>query len=108
MLFQNPDHQIIFPTVEEEISLGLRQQDLLKQEAADRAAMTLSDFGKLHWASANISDLSQGQKHLVCMMAIIVMEPRLIILDEPFTGLDMQTKTQPRCYLLRYHGGIHV
>ena len=106
ILFQNPDHQIIFPTVEEEISFGLRQQGLSREEAADRAAMTLSEFGKSHWASANISALSQGQKHLVCMMAIIAMEPRLIILDEPFTGLDIPTKTQLTRYLSRYHGGL--
>lgn len=48
ILFQNPDHQIIFPTVEEEISFGLRQQGLAKEEATDRAAMTLSDFDKSH------------------------------------------------------------
>ncbi len=109
ILFQNPDHQIIFPTVEEEITFGLRQQGLSKEEAADRAAMTLTEFGKSHWASANVSALSQGQKHLVCMMAIIAMEPRLIILDEPFTGLDMPTKTQLTRYLSRYHGGlVHI
>jgi biotin transport system ATP-binding protein len=71
--------------------------------------MTLTAFGKSHWASANISALSQGQKHLVCMMAIIAMAPRLIILDEPFTGLDMPTKTQLTRYLSRYHGGlVHI
>ncbi|KAG1649034.1 NADH dehydrogenase [Nymphon striatum] len=109
ILFQNPDHQIIFPTVEEEISFGLRQQGLSKRDAADLTAATLSDFGKSHWATANISTLSQGQKHLVCMMAIVAMQPRLIILDEPFTGLDMPTKAQLTRYLSRYHGGlVHI
>lgn len=70
--------------MEEEISFGLRQQVLPKVRAADRAAMTLRDFGKSHWASTNIAAFSQGQKHLVCMMAIIAMKPRLIILDELF------------------------
>lgn len=109
ILFQNPDHQIIFPTVEEEISFGLRQQCLSKRDAADLTAATLSDFGKSHWATANISTLSQGQKHLVCMMAIVAMQPRLIILDEPFTGLDMPTKAQLTRYLSCYHGGlVHI
>ena len=43
------------------------------------------------------------------MMAIIAMEPRLIILDEPFTGLDIPTKTQLTRYLSRSHGGlVHI
>ncbi|KAG1649042.1 Energy-coupling factor transporter transmembrane protein BioN [Nymphon striatum] len=43
------------------------------------------------------------------MMAIVAMQPRLIILDEPFTGLDMPTKAQLTRYLSRYHGGlVHI
>ncbi|PTX75768.1 energy-coupling factor ABC transporter ATP-binding protein [Sulfitobacter mediterraneus] len=106
ILFQNPDHQIIFPTVEEEIAFGLRQQGYSKNEAARTTSATLSDFGKSHWSEAHISALSQGQKHLVCMMAIIAMKPRLIILDEPFTGLDIPTKAQLTRYLRRYQGGL--
>jgi biotin transport system ATP-binding protein len=109
ILFQNPDHQIIFPTVEEEIVFGLVQQGKSKSEAAEITAETLSDFGKSHWSDAHISALSQGQKHLVCMMSIIAMKPRLIVLDEPFTGLDIPTKAQLIRYLTRYEGGlVHI
>ncbi|TMV07797.1 ABC transporter ATP-binding protein [Ruegeria sediminis] len=109
ILFQNPDHQIIFPTVQEEISFGLQQQGRSKRDAADRTAATLSEFEKSHWTTAHINALSQGQKHLVCMMAVVAMEPKLIILDEPFTGLDLPTKTQLKRYLSRYQGGlVHI
>lgn len=109
ILFQNPDHQIIFPTVEEEIAFGLVQQGYSKDQAAQATHETLSDFGKSHWSEAQISALSQGQKHLVCMMSIVAMKPKLIILDEPFTGLDIPTKVQLTRYLGRYHGGlVHI
>lgn len=108
-LFQNPDHQIIFPTVLEEVTFGLRQLGQKKTEADENARATLADFGKTHWADAHVAALSQGQRHLVCIMAIIAMQPRMIILDEPFSGLDIPTKMQLKAYLDKYQGTlVHV
>ncbi|TQS73642.1 ABC transporter ATP-binding protein [Rhodobacteraceae bacterium] len=98
ILFQNPDHQIIFPTVAEELAFGLRQMGRTKAEAALITDRTLARFGKTHWREANIATLSQGQKQLVCLMAILAMEPQVIILDEPFSGLDLAIRGQ----LMRY------
>ena len=109
ILFQNPDHQIIFPTVVEEIAFGLIQQGNPRPEAEDRARATLARFGKTHWESAYVNTLSQGQKHLVCLMAIAAMEPKLLILDEPFAGLDIPTKAQLMRYLDHYAGNtVHI
>ncbi|MDE4134391.1 ABC transporter ATP-binding protein [Phaeobacter sp. QD34_3] len=94
ILFQNPDRQIIFPTVEEELGFGLRQMGLDKADADDRVSQILARFGKSHWAKAPTHLLSQGQKQLVCLMAILSMAPRVIILDEPFAGLDISTRMQ--------------
>lgn len=94
ILFQNPDHQIIFPTVEEEIAFGLLQQGHSKQDVADSVVQTLTDFDRAHWAKAAVHQLSQGQKQLVCLMAVLAMRPKVIILDEPFSGLDVPTKMQ--------------
>jgi biotin transport system ATP-binding protein len=91
ILFQNPDHQIIFPTVEEEISFGLTQLGQSKVEAAHNTDTILAQFDRAHWAKAAIHQLSQGQRQLVCLMSILAMQPRLIILDEPFAGLDIPT-----------------
>ncbi|MDG1354027.1 MAG: ABC transporter ATP-binding protein [Sulfitobacter sp.] len=91
ILFQNPDHQIIFPTVGEELSFGLKQMGLPKAEVAARVVQTLAQFGKTAWQDAAIHRLSQGQRQLVCLMAILAMAPKLIILDEPFAGLDIPT-----------------
>ncbi|MGJ8545894.1 MAG: energy-coupling factor ABC transporter ATP-binding protein [Sulfitobacter sp.] len=91
ILFQNPDHQIIFPTVGEELSFGLTQMGHDKSGAARKVSRILSKFDKSHWFDAHIHQLSQGQRQLVCLMAILVMQPKLIILDEPFSGLDIPT-----------------
>lgn len=106
ILFQNPDHQIIFPTVAEEIGFGLRQLGNAKPAADKITADTLARFGKAHWSESYINTLSQGQKHLVCLMAVVAMAPRTIILDEPFTGLDIPTKSQLCRYLDRYDGSL--
>ncbi|WP_394244131.1 energy-coupling factor ABC transporter ATP-binding protein [Vibrio astriarenae] len=109
LLFQNPDHQIIFPTVVEEIMFGLRQLGQSKKLAQQNALATLLAFGKEHWRDAHISTLSGGQKHLVCLMAIMAMKPNLIILDEPFAGLDIPTKKQLQRYLSAFSGAlVHV
>lgn len=91
ILFQNPDHQIIFPTVQEELSFGLSQMGMPKSQVIVRVADTLAAFGKTAWREAAIHRLSQGQRQLVCLMAILAMGPKVIILDEPFSGLDMPT-----------------
>jgi biotin transport system ATP-binding protein len=109
ILFQNPDHQIIFPTVREEISFGLRQLGQGKEQAAQLTEQTLLRFGKNHWIDANVGSLSQGQKQLLCLMSISAMQPQTLILDEPLSGLDIPTKFQLRKYLERYPGNlIHI
>ena len=102
IIFQNPDHQIIFPTVLEEIAFGLTQQGLRQSQAEGAARAMLERFGKAHWAPAATHSLSQGQKQLLCLMAVLAMRPRVIVMDEPFSGLDIPTRLQ----LMRYLDGI--
>lgn len=104
ILFQNPDHQIIFPTVEEEIAFGLTQLGQSKSEAAAGTQGILAQMGKAHWAKAAIHQLSQGQRQLVCLMSILAMAPKVILLDEPFAGLDLPTARQ----LARILAGLDV
>ncbi|WP_347137960.1 ABC transporter ATP-binding protein [Paracoccus sp. SSK6] len=102
IIFQNPDHQIIFPTVLEEIAFGLTQQGQRPREAEVAAGTILERFGKAHWAPAATHSLSQGQKQLLCLMAVLAMQPQVIVMDEPFSGLDIPTRLQ----LMRYLDGI--
>ncbi len=91
MIFQNPDHQIIFPTVDEEIAFGLEQQGRSRKAARQAAKEILDRNDRNHWAGRSTQALSQGQRHLVCLMSILAMEPKVLVLDEPYAGLDIPT-----------------
>ena len=92
ILFQNPDHQILFPTVAEEIAFGLRQLGHANPEG--EALQVLAQHGRAHWAKAATHTLSQGQRHYLCLMAVLAMAPTTILLDEPFAGLDLPSQTR--------------
>ena len=92
ILFQNPDHQILMPTVVEELAFGLRQMGQPDAEARARAALAAE--GRVHWADQPVSTLSQGQKQWLCLMAVLMMEPATILLDEPFAALDLPTEAR--------------
>jgi biotin transport system ATP-binding protein len=99
ILFQNPDHQIIFPTVGEELSFGLTAQGMSKPDAAKAAKKMLDRFDRAAWYDRPVHALSGGQRHLVCLMAVLAMAPKLIVLDEPFAGLDLATTVRLGRYL---------
>lgn len=90
-IFQNPDHQIIFPSVEEELAFSLEQTGLDRKKARKEARHWLAEVGREDWAERPVHELSEGQKQLVCIFAVLIMKPRLIILDEPFSSLDART-----------------
>ena len=91
IVFQNPDHQIIFGTVEDEIGFGLKNLGYAKSEIKNKIAMTLQKFNKSSWIGLSTATLSHGQKQLLCIMSVFAMDPKIIILDEVFSGLDLPT-----------------
>ena len=99
IIFQNPDHQIIFPTVGEELRFGLTQLGLRTNEADLKVIACLKKYNKIDWLERSISTLSQGQKHLVCLLSVLLMEPSVLLLDEPFTGIDIPTQRKLEQYL---------
>ncbi|MCW1920041.1 energy-coupling factor ABC transporter ATP-binding protein [Rhodobacter sp. KR11] len=96
ILFQNPDHQILFPTVIEELSFGLIQQGVPKAQAQARARDALTAEGRAHWEKAATHTLSQGQRQYLCLLALLLMAPRWLLLDEPFAALDLPTEARLR------------
>ena len=89
MMFQNPDDQIIFPTVEEELALGLQSRSASKREAKAQARQFLAQRGLAHWAERAVSSLSQGQRQQVCWLSLLIASPEVLLLDEPFASLDL-------------------
>ena len=94
ILFQNPDHQILFPTVDEELSFGLIQMGMTHADAAQAVGAILAREGRGPWAKAPVSTLSHGQKQYLCLLAVLAMQPATVLLDEPFAGLDLPTQTR--------------
>ena len=94
ILFQNPDHQILFPTVGEELAFGLTQ--LGQSAAAARASVRaiLAAEGRSHWEGAATHSLSQGQRQYLCLLALLAMAPATLLLDEPFAALDLPSQAR--------------
>lgn len=91
-VFQNPDHQILFPTVGEEIGFGLTESGLDRRAVDAAVRGLLAAHGCAGWEERAIHELSEGQKQLVCILAVIAPQPRFMLLDEPFASLDLPTR----------------
>ena len=89
IVFQNPDHQIIFGTVEDEIGFGLKNLGYSRSEIKKKTNETLKKFNKSSWIGLSTATLSQGQRQLLCIMSVFAMDPAILILDEVFSGLDL-------------------
>lgn len=91
-VFQDPDAQIIYPTVEEDVAFGLRNQGLPRDEVACRVAEELRRYGLYEYREHPAHLLSGGQKQMLAIVSVLVMRPRYIVLDEPTTLLDLRNK----------------
>ncbi|WP_119395572.1 energy-coupling factor ABC transporter ATP-binding protein [Salinibius halmophilus] len=94
LIFQNPDHQLIFPTVIEELSFGLRNIGYSKAEAIMASETILADYQRSHWRDKPVASLSEGQKQLLCILSILLMQPSTLLFDEPYSALDYPTRQQ--------------
>lgn len=85
---QNPDNQIVTDKVWHELAFGLESLGLDNRTMKQRVAEMASFFGIQTWFRKNVNELSGGQKQLLNLASIMVMQPKLLILDEPTSQLD--------------------
>ena len=90
-LFQNPDRQICQNTVREEIQFGLTLRGFDPKETHARCQEVLDDFG--FDGNAAPFSLSRGERQRLALASLLALRPRLLILDEPTTGLDYRECT---------------
>lgn len=91
-LFQNPEHQIIMPTVSEDLLLGLKALGLNKSEKKRRLEETVEKFNISKFIDQSSHSLSGGEKQLVALAAIMITKPKILVCDEPTTLLDLKNK----------------
>ena len=85
-LFQNPDRQICCATVREEIAFSLKNNGIPQDEIEKRVTDTLNEFG--FDGDTEPFNMSRGQRQRLCLACLIALNPEILILDEPTTGLD--------------------
>jgi len=89
-LFQNPDDQLFAPTVWEDVAFGPRNLGLSEEEVTERVEWALERVGMSKYVDRPVNQMSHGQAKRVALAGLIAMRPSILILDEPFTGLDFK------------------
>ena len=93
-VMQNPNQMISKNLIFDEIALGLRNRGVPEEEIAPRVEKTLRTCGLYPFRKWPISALSYGQKKRVTIASILVLEPEMILLDEPTAGQDLKHYTE--------------
>lgn len=101
VVMQNPNQMISKPMIFDEVALGLRLRDIEESEINDRVEKVLKICGLAPFIEWPISALSYGQKKRVTIASILVLNPNIIILDEPTAGQDYKHYSEIMEFLLK-------
>lgn len=92
-VFQNPSYQLFCSNVKDEIKFGLKNLKLNDREIALKAREVMERFHLTEYAKSQPMTLGSGMKKIVALASVYVMNPSLLILDEPTTGQDQPGKS---------------
>jgi energy-coupling factor transport system ATP-binding protein len=87
-VFQNPDNQLFSDTVEEEVTYALKMLDLPQEEIDRKVDSILTLYGMQDDRKKPIMYLTKDKKTFLAQASVLVMNPKIIVVDEPTTGLD--------------------
>ncbi|MCK6555283.1 energy-coupling factor transporter ATPase [Candidatus Binatia bacterium] len=104
-VFQNPDHQLFAPTVLDEVAFGPRNLGVTEEELEDRVQTALAAVGLLGCEGEDPFLLGKGQRERLAVASLLAMRPRLLILDEPTTGLDYTEQVRMLDLIAALHRG---
>ena len=100
-VMQNPNQMISQVKIFDEVALGLRNRGVAEEEIRPRVEKTLKICGLYPFRNWPVSALSYGQKKRVTIASILVLEPEMILLDEPTAGQDLKHYTEIMDFLAR-------
>ena len=104
LLFQYPEHQLFEATVYKDIAFGLKKAKLTEEETDRRVKEAITAVGlPEEILERSIYSLSGGQKRRIAIAGVLVMQPELLILDEPAAGLDPQGRDEILSMIARLH-----
>lgn len=93
-VFQNPDNQIVFPIVSEDIEFGLKRRVPEPSLRQQRMREALDQLGVLHLQDRSIHTLSGGERQLVALAGVLATRPEILVFDEPTTQLDLRLRNR--------------
>jgi len=102
-VFQNPDHQIFAPTVYGEVAFGPHNFGLSATATAERVHAALEVVGLTGLESEDPFLLSKGHRQRLAVASLLALRPKLLILDEPTTGLDYREQRRMMDLLAQVH-----
>src|SRR5512143_1153217 len=94
VLLQNVDDQILSPTVWDDVSFSPRNYGYGKEESGRMVEQVMDELGIRHLRDKICHYLSGGEKRKVALAGALVLRPELLIMDEPFEGLDPRSRTE--------------
>ena len=86
------DHLFEWRSIDRNVSLGLEIQGRLDEKSKERVENMLADYGLARFRDARPSQLSGGMRQRAALIRTLAPDPELLLLDEPFSALDFQTR----------------